>query len=113
MPGVAGYIASGKFYQAKRRIEFSILVTILLGLPITAIMSVFSEQILLILFPNAPSGSELLSLSAVSIIFVMLIQTANGALQGLGKVAVPVIALTIRNSYKVSSKYSFDSFNRN
>ena len=55
VPGVASYIASGRLNGAKKRIEFSILVTILIGLPMTAIMGVFSEQILLILFPNAPS----------------------------------------------------------
>jgi len=55
VPGIASLIAAGRWYAAKRRIEFSILVTILIGLPCAIIMAVFSEQILLILFPNAPS----------------------------------------------------------
>ncbi|MCL2355358.1 MAG: MATE family efflux transporter [Oscillospiraceae bacterium] len=55
MPGVASQIAAGRWDSAKKRIEFSILVTILIGLPITVIMAVFSQEILLILFPNAPS----------------------------------------------------------
>ena len=65
VPGVASYIAAGKLSGAKRRIEFSILVTILIGIPATVVMAVFSEQMLLMLFPNAPSGSEMLSISSI------------------------------------------------
>ena len=35
------------------------------------------------------------ALSALSIIFTVLEQTVNGALQGLGKIYIPAIALTI------------------
>ena len=101
VPGVAGYIAVGRWAQARRRIEFSILITILIGLPCMAIMGIFAEPILQLLFPNASSGSILLSLSSIGIIFVVLIQTLTGALQGLRKVVVPVIALGIGTIIKL------------
>lgn len=48
-----------------------------------------------LLFPNAPEGTLILQASAISIIFTVLEQTVNGALQGLGKIMVPTIALII------------------
>lgn len=57
-------------------------------------MSLFAEPILKLLFPNANEGSTMLRINAWSIIFILMLQTTNGTLQGLGKVNVPVIALT-------------------
>ena len=51
--------------------------------------------ILNLLFTNAPEGTLILQASAISIIFTVLEQTVNGALQGLGKIMVPTIALII------------------
>ncbi len=76
-----------------KRISFSLLVTLLIGLPCTIGMLVFAEGILKLLFPSASSGTILLAISALTIIFTALAQTINGALQGLGKVRVPAIAL--------------------
>ncbi len=92
IPTISSAIARGNMNTAKNKIKFSILVTILIGIPCTIIMSLFSSEILQLLFPNASSGSEMLSIAAISIIFVVLTQTTNGALQGLGKVNTPVIA---------------------
>lgn len=92
IPTISSAVARGNIYMAKSRIKFSILVTILIGMPCTILMSIFSSEILKLLFPNASSGAEMLALAAWSIIFVVLTQTINGALQGLGKVNTPVIA---------------------
>ncbi len=95
VPTISGAIAKKEMHTAKRRIEFSILVTILIGIPCTLCMSLFSKQILNLLFPNASSGEEMLRIASWTIIFVVLTQTINGALQGLGKVNTPVIAFAI------------------
>ena len=95
VPTVSAAIAKKEIHIAKKRIKFSILVTILTGIPCTIYMCVFSKEILNLLFPNASAGAEMLSIASLSIIFVVLIQTINGALQGMGKVTVPVIAFAI------------------
>lgn len=95
IPTISSAIAKKQIHIAKRRIEFSILVTILIGLPCTICMCMFSNQILDLLFPNASSGSRMLEFASWTIIFVVLTQTINGALQGLGKVNTPVIAFAI------------------
>lgn len=95
VPAISGAIAKKQMGIAKKRIEFSLLITILIGMPCSICMSLFSKEILNLLFPNATSGAEMLALASWSIIFVVLIQTINGALQGLGKVNTPVIAFAI------------------
>ena len=95
VPTISAAIAKKEKQNAKRRIEFSILVTILIGLPCSICMSLFSKPILNLLFPNASEGAEMLKVASWTIIFVVLIQTINGALQGLGKVNTPVIAFAI------------------
>jgi len=95
VPTISAAIAKKQIDDAKRRIKFSLLVTILIGIPCSICISAFSNQILELLFPNATAGGEMLKYSAWTIIFVVLIQTINGALQGLGKVNVPVIAFAI------------------
>ncbi len=95
VPTISAAIAKKQIHIAKRRIEFSMLVTILIGLPCTICMCIFSNQILDLLFPNASSGGEMLEIASWTIIFVVLTQTINGALQGLGKVNTPVIAFAI------------------
>ena len=48
-----------------------------------------------LLFPNAPEGAFILQISSLAIIFTVLEQTVNGALQGLGKIMTPAIALLV------------------
>lgn len=95
VPTISSAIAKREINTAEKRIKFSILVTILIGLPCSIYMCAYSNQILYLLFPNASAGGEMLKCSAWIIIFVVLTQTVNGALQGLGKVNVPVIAFAI------------------
>ena len=45
------------------------------------------------MFPNANQGVLILQISSFTIIFTILDQTINGALQGFGKVMVPAVAL--------------------
>lgn len=95
VPSISSSIAKGETESASKRISFSILVSILIGLPCTIGMMIFSGQILELLFPKATDGSLLLQMSAITIIFSVLAQTINGALQGLGKIMTPAITSTI------------------
>ena len=76
-----------------KRLRLSILLSMLIGLPCTFGMAIYARQILELLFPKASSGATLLAISAFTIIFTILAQTINGALQGLGRIRVPAIAL--------------------
>lgn len=93
VPAISGSRVKNDIETINKRLRFSILITILIGLPCTFGMFLYARQILELLFPNASSGGTLLAISAFTIIFTVLAQTINGALQGLGKIRVPAIAL--------------------
>ncbi len=95
VPAVSSAIAMKNKKVASNKISFTILATILLGLPATVGMIVFAEPILKLLFPMQPEGTLVLQITSLTIITVALVQTINAALQGLGRVNVPAIALTI------------------
>ncbi len=90
-------ISAAKARKDKKTItqktSFSLLVSMLIGLPCTVGMCIFAGPILKLLFPNASNGATILQLSSLAIIFTILDQTINGALQGYGKLKIPVISL--------------------
>lgn len=93
-------ISAAKAKKDKKTItektSFSLLISMLIGLPCTIGMCLFAEPILNLLFPNASSGVAILQISSLTIIFTILDQTINGALQGYGKLIVPAISLGCR-----------------
>ncbi len=78
-----------------KKINFSLTSSILIGIPCVFGMYFYSNQIFELLFPRALEGSELLKLSSISIIFLLLTQTINGVLQGIGKNNIPLIASVV------------------
>lgn len=95
VPAISSAKAVNDTKTIKNKISFSLLITILIGLPCTVGLFIFSDEIISLLFPNASSGGELLAISSITVIFVVITQTLNGALQGLGKVSVPMVATSI------------------
>ncbi len=95
VPALSYARAKKDMSTANKRVSFSILVTILIGLPCTAGMFLFAEPILKLLFPAQSAGGFLLQISSLAIIFTVLAQTINGALQGIGKVMIPATAFTV------------------
>ena len=92
VPAISSALAINDTKTIQNKISYSLLITILIGLPCTIGLCIFSNEIISLLFPNAISGAELLAISSITIIFVVITQTLNGALQGLGKVFVPMLA---------------------
>ncbi len=95
IPTISAAQARGEIDKAIKRISFSILATILISLPCTAVLLVFAEPILKLLFPNAYLGKTMLKLCSLSIVFVATTQTIGGVLQGLKRVKEPAIAIGV------------------
>lgn len=91
VPEIAGSLVRNDFENIVEKINFSIKITILIGMPCAIGMFAYSKEILNLLFPNASSGAELLKLSSINILFGTLTQTINGVLQGIGKNKIPAI----------------------
>jgi len=100
VPTISKAIATGEKKQVELKVEFFLKVSILIALPSTFGLIIFSKEILSLLFPNANSGALLLQINAISVLFAMLSQTINGILQGMGKSNVPLIAFSIGIIFK-------------
>lgn len=95
VPAITAAKVRNRIDDAVKRISFSLLTTIVIVLPCVIGMIVFANPILKLVFPNASEGSFILQVCVIATIFTAMEQTINGALQGLGKIFVPAIALTI------------------
>lgn len=86
-----------------KKIKFSFLITLIMGIPYCFGVYCYSNDIFNILFPNASDGAVLLKISAFGIIFSMLTQTINAILQALGNNKIPVLASIIGIIFKLFS----------
>ena len=93
VPAISALKAQNDKATTTKRVSFSLLTSMLIGLPCVAGLIIFAQPILNLLYPNANQGAVLLQFIAIGTLFSILDQTINGALQGLGKVMVPAMAL--------------------
>lgn len=111
VPAISASRAIGDTKSIEKRISFSILVTILIGLPCSVGMMIFAKPILQLLFPNASSGDFIYQISSVSIIFITIEQNVTGALHGLGKFYIPIISLAVGACTKLLINLTFVRIN--
>ena len=93
VPAISAARMKGDQETITKRTSFSLLASMLIGLPCTAGMLIFAGPILNLLFPNATNGTTILQISSLTIIFTILDQTINGTLQGIGKIMIPATSL--------------------
>ena len=98
VPAIAAAKAKNDKKAIKQKTSFSLLISMLIGLPCTVGMCIFAKQILGLLYPNASNGAVILQISSLTILFTILDQTINGALQGYGLLKIPAISLGIRSN---------------
>ena len=93
VPAISAAKAKNDNKTITQKTSFSLLVSMLIGLPCTVGMFIFAQPILNLLFPNANDGALILQISSLAIIFTILDQTIHGVLQGYGKLMLPTISL--------------------
>ncbi|SHI96606.1 stage V sporulation protein B [Geosporobacter subterraneus DSM 17957] len=95
--------------QIQNTIQTGTRVALLIGLPAAAGLVALSKPIMLLLYPlkpeSAASAAAPLAVLAVGVIFLTLVQTFTGILQGLGRPTVPVCNLFIGAVVKVILTY--------
>lgn len=77
VPAISAAKAKKDNKTITQKTSFSLLISMLIGLPCTVGMCVFAGPILNLLFPNASSGEVILQISSLTIIFTILDQTIN------------------------------------
>ena len=92
VPSISKSVAKKDDEFVKKKIKTFLIITLLIAIPSTVGMIVFSNLILKVLFPNASQGALLLQINSISIFFALISQTVNSILQAIGKAKVPVIS---------------------
>lgn len=107
VPAISEAFALGNKVKARKDTKSAIKVTLLIVLPCAFGMASLATPIMQLLFPKEPTtvGIILLFLTPC-VVFLGLIQSMNGILQGMGKPMVPVIALVIGMVFKVAISYT-------
>jgi stage V sporulation protein B len=93
VPEIAGAKMKNNMDDAEKKINISLLISVTLAMPCMVGISIFSKEIINLLFPKANAGAELLKISALVIPLELLTQTMSGTLQGLGKIKFTTIIL--------------------
>ena len=104
IPAVSEAAAQNDHYLIRTRIEESLRVTMLTGLPAVAVFYLLSDE-LCALFYGYKAAGAILSLLALGGPFLYLQQTFTGILQGLGYAARPLKNLVIASAFKITGIY--------
>ena len=106
IPSIAASVKkSGFSYIVIDKINTSLRLAMLICIPSAIGLMVLGDPILHMLFYKAPAGSYLLTLGAISVIFLSLSQVVAGMLQGIGKIVIPVIAAAFGVIVKIILNY--------
>ena len=95
VPAIAGALALKDKKGASEKVNYSLLISILIALPCAVGYIALAAPIYRLLYPNARLGYDLLQISAIAMVFTALNQTLSGSLQGVGKVFAPATGLLI------------------
>lgn len=101
IPSIAASVKLRKTAQVNQKMNLTMRISMIISVPAAIGIGVLGPQILHMLFPNAPNGGALLTVGAISIIFLALCQTATGVLQGIGHIKVPVVGAVLGAIAKV------------
>jgi len=105
IPSIAAAIAQKKHREVKRKINMSLRIAMIISMPSAVGIGVLANQILQMVFSNKPAGGDVLRVGAISIVFLALTQVVTGALQGIGKVKIPMIGVLIGVIVKIVVNY--------
>lgn len=108
VPAISEALALNNRKLVASRADTAIRISIIFGLPAAIGMFVLAEPITVLLYKNAEAGIPLAVLSW-GVIFLSIIQTTTGILQGIGQTLLPVVNLAIGAVAKIILNYTLTS----
>lgn len=110
VPAIAESITRNDFDSARKKSELGIRLSLLIGLPSAMGLFILADPIMMMVSPkeHIVAGIALRYLAPAAI-FLTLVQTLTGILQGMGKERVPVVNLLIGAIVKVIVSYTLTS----
>lgn len=107
VPAISASYALRDKAGIQRKTELSLRVMMLISLPCAVGLSIFSEEIFNLMFPNAVYGGTILKFLAWSVILIMISNTLQSILQAIDNFTIPVINLIIALVVKYVLNYIF------
>ncbi|MGI6257697.1 MAG: putative polysaccharide biosynthesis protein [Anaerovoracaceae bacterium] len=99
VPAISSRFKEGDMEGLRSNTTLGMRIALIIGLPCALGIAVLSQPIMLLLFPTraseAISVAPTLSILAIGVIFLSVVQTVSGILQGVGKQMVPVKNLCV------------------
>lgn len=109
VPVISDAFERKDFPFLRLNVESGVRVSMLIGLPCAFGMMALAEPIMLLLYPSqkasAVSAAACLTILAAGVIFLSLVQTLTGVLQGLGRPSIPVKNLLVGGIFKIGITY--------
>ena len=106
VPAISGSMARHDYKSVKRAAHTGMKLALLIGMPCAAGLFVLAKPIIGMLFLHLGEeqlrlAADLMHTAAIGVIFLSLVQTMTGVLQGMGKANVPVFNLIFGGIIKV------------
>lgn len=95
IPIITELIVKKDYKGAQNKIDFSMKLSSIIAFPCTIGLAILAEPLFRTIFPNAPDGAMLLQIEVWAIIFSLIAQVAEGALNGIGKLIIPGISIIV------------------
>lgn len=108
VPAISDALASGNIRLVNNRVEEAVRLTMISGIPMTAVFLVLPWELCQVLFGYGSAGAALMILS-FSGPFVYLSQTVTGILQGLGRPSIPFKNMLLSSTVKLAGIYFLTS----
>lgn len=95
IPMITELMVKKDYKGAQNRINFSMKLSSIIAFPCTIGLAILAEPLFQTIFPNAPSGAFLLQIEVWAIVFSLIAQVAEGALNGVGRLVVPGVSILV------------------
>ncbi|MDL2258659.1 polysaccharide biosynthesis protein [Eubacteriales bacterium OttesenSCG-928-K08] len=108
VPAISSYMAKKEYRQVQNAARTGLKLSLIIGTPCAVGLFVMAEPILKMLYTSLNQtqltlAAGLLQTACIGVVFLSLVQTLTGVIQGLGKPNVPVLNLMFGGILKVVS----------
>ncbi|MEG0251386.1 MAG: polysaccharide biosynthesis protein [Christensenellaceae bacterium] len=106
VPAISQSKAQGDVQEMRNKSSFGLKLALLVGLPAATAFILLAQPIIMLLYKSV-QGSELVmatglfQLLSLGVLFLTLVQTMTGILQGMGKPFLPVYSLIVGAAVKI------------
>lgn len=110
VPAISSAMTRGDRADLHRTVATALKLALMIGSAAAVGMGMLSHNILRLLYSSQPEnclsiGGDMLSVMAVGVLFLSIVQTTTGMLQGMGKASYPVKTLAVGLVAKIILNY--------